>query len=182
MAGAKRKFRRPTRSPAIETMNTILAPIDFSSITDRVVARAIALARATDARLVLLNVVSPIPIFGSSLARTTITGAELMAAAERRAANKLSRLQRTLHEDGVTAQATQISGTPVECILEQAQKLAANYIVLGSHGHTAIYDLFVGSTAGGVLKRATCPIVIVPPCADVVARSGDIAPAEAARA
>jgi nucleotide-binding universal stress UspA family protein len=33
---------------------------------------------------------------------------------------------------------------------------------MGSHGHGAFYDLLVGSTTQGVLKRATCPVVIVP--------------------
>jgi nucleotide-binding universal stress UspA family protein len=34
--------------------------------------------------------------------------------------------------------------------------------VMGSHGHTALYDLLVGSTTHGVLMRAQCPVVIVP--------------------
>ena len=47
-------------------------------------------------------------------------------------------------------------------IIEQAQQLAADYIVIGSHGHTALHDLLAGGTASGVLKRATCPVVIIP--------------------
>ena len=46
--------------------------------------------------------------------------------------------------------------------IEQAERLTADYIVIGSHGHTAFYDLLVGSTASGVLKSASCPVVIVP--------------------
>jgi nucleotide-binding universal stress UspA family protein len=34
--------------------------------------------------------------------------------------------------------------------------------VMGSHGHTALYDLLVGSTTHGVLMRAICPVVIIP--------------------
>jgi len=34
--------------------------------------------------------------------------------------------------------------------------------VLGSHGHTAFYDLLVGSTTHGILLRAKCPVLIVP--------------------
>ena len=46
--------------------------------------------------------------------------------------------------------------------MEQAKKLGADYIVMGSHGHTALYDLLVGSTTHGVLMRAACPVVITP--------------------
>jgi nucleotide-binding universal stress UspA family protein len=34
---------------------------------------------------------------------------------------------------------------------------------MGSHGHNAFYDLLVGTTTHGVLRKATCPVVIVPP-------------------
>lgn len=142
-------------------MKTVLAPIDFSRVSERVIEKAIALARATDARLVLLHVVAPIPIIGKNLA-LTLTGAELTAAAEKDAAKKLTTLQRSLRDGGVTAHAIHASGDPRECIIEQAERLTADYIVIGSHGHTAFYDLLVGSTASGVLKRASCPVVIVP--------------------
>jgi nucleotide-binding universal stress UspA family protein len=59
-----------------------------------------------------------------------------------------------------------LTGAPVARILDQAEQRAADYIVLGSHGHTAVYDLLVGSTAHGVLKKATCPVIIVPPSAE----------------
>jgi nucleotide-binding universal stress UspA family protein len=142
-------------------MKTVLAPIDFSNVSEHVIARAIELARATGARLVLLHVVAPFPIFGKNL-ELTVTGAELAAAAEKTAANKLVKLQRSLRDDGVTAHIVHVRGDPRECIIEQTERLTADYIVIGSHGHTAFYDLLVGSTTSGVLKRASCPVVIVP--------------------
>jgi nucleotide-binding universal stress UspA family protein len=59
-----------------------------------------------------------------------------------------------------------LTGAPVNRILEQAESLPADYVVLGSHGHTAVYELLVGSTAHGVLKSATCPVIVVPPSAE----------------
>ena len=49
-----------------------------------------------------------------------------------------------------------------ENVIEQANTCDPDYIVMGSHGHTAFYDLLVGSTTHGVLMRAKCPVVIVP--------------------
>lgn len=51
---------------------------------------------------------------------------------------------------------------PSEVIAAEATRRGADYIVMGSHGHTGLYDLLIGSTTGGVLKRASCPVVIVP--------------------
>jgi nucleotide-binding universal stress UspA family protein len=63
----------------------------------------------------------------------------------------------------VKTESLQFNGAPIGLIVEQAKKLEADYIVMGSHGHSAFYDLLVGSTTHGVLKRAKCPVVIVPP-------------------
>ena len=57
----------------------------------------------------------------------------------------------------------QCIGAPIQHIVRQAA--SADYVVMGSHGHTALYDLLVGSTTHGVLMRAKCPVVIVPAAA-----------------
>ena len=142
-------------------MKTVLAPIDYSPVSERVIEGAIELARVMDARLVLLHVAAPLPIIGKNLA-LTITGAELAAAAEKASAKKLTALQRALRDEGVTAHAVHATGNPCERIIEQAERLGADCIVIGSHGHTAFYDLLVGSTTSGVLKGAPCPVVILP--------------------
>ena len=56
----------------------------------------------------------------------------------------------------------QLTGAPAPLILEEAEACGADYIVMGSHGHTPLYDLLVGTTTHGVLKKARCPVVIVP--------------------
>ena len=33
---------------------------------------------------------------------------------------------------------------------------------MGSHGHGAIYELLVGSVTEGVLRKARCPVLVVP--------------------
>ena len=47
-----------------------------------------------------------------------------------------------------------------EAILEEARNLSAAFIVIGSHGHGAVYELLAGSTTHGVLHRAPCPVVV----------------------
>jgi nucleotide-binding universal stress UspA family protein len=48
-------------------------------------------------------------------------------------------------------------------ILAQADRLAADLIVIGTHGRGAIERLILGSTAEKVLRKACCPVVTVPP-------------------
>ncbi len=143
-------------------MKTVLAPIDFSRISGRVIAEAIALARAIGARLVLLHVVTPVPVIGS-VPTLIVASGEYATAADRDAAKKLAKLQRSLRDEGVTAHAVHDNGDARMCIVAQAERLSADYIVMGSHRRTAFHDLLVGGTASGVLKSASGRVVIVPP-------------------
>lgn len=143
-------------------MKTILAPVDFSPVTDRVVAEATALARAFDGRVVLLNVTQPVAIVADYTAFLDNI-AEINDLTAKAAAKELAAIEDDLESEFTHAESIQLSGSAVPLIIEQAKKLSADYIVIGSHGHTAFYDLLIGSTASGVLKRAPCPVVVVAP-------------------
>jgi nucleotide-binding universal stress UspA family protein len=142
-------------------MKTILAPVDFSGATDAVVAEATALARALDARVVLLTVIQP-PAITNEYSALMDNLAEIVAAGEKNATKHLLEFEAKLQAEKVPVETIQINGSPIRVIVEQAKKLDADYIVMGSHGHTALYDLLVGSTTHGVLMRAACPVVITP--------------------
>ena len=142
-------------------MKTILAPIDFSKVSDSVVEQATSLARALDGRVVLLAVVQP-PVVVAEYAVVIDNIGEITAAGERNAARQLETIEEKVRAKFVQVESVQVTGVPVPSIIDQAQKCDADYIVMGSHGHTAFYDLLVGSTTHGVLMRARCPVVIVP--------------------
>lgn len=143
-------------------MKTILTPVDFSSATARVLETASELARAVAGEIVLLHVVQP-PMVTSDYGLAMENVQEILAVSEKTAARQLAHLQSRLASDQVPVRTLQVNGAPVAAILEQAEKLSAHYVVMGSHGHTAFYDLIVGSTTHGILKKSPCPVVIVPP-------------------
>jgi nucleotide-binding universal stress UspA family protein len=136
--------------------------VDSSTIGDSVVTEAAALATASQGQVVLLTVVQP-PLITSEYTPMIENIAEITAAGEKAAARHLRTLQERLEASGLNATILQRTGAPVAHILQEAEKHRADYIVMGSHGHTAFYDLLVGSTTHGVLLRASCPVVIVPP-------------------
>lgn len=142
-------------------VKTILAPIDFSGITPSVIEQARTLARALDGRVVLLHIMQP-PVIASEYGPFIDNIAEIVTVGEKAAAKRLTQLQSQLEAEGIATETAQFTGAPVGNILKQAAEAAADYIVMGSHGHTAFYDLLVGSTTHGVLLKAKCPVVIVP--------------------
>ena len=141
-------------------MKTLLVPIDFSAITARVIDEAVTLARALDGRIVLLHVTEPVAKL-VDVAVIVVSIADVDTAAAKEAGRRLNELAEQLKTGGVAAEALQLTGSPVPEIVGQAKSLRADFIVMGSHGHTAFYDLVAGSTTHGVLKRAECPVMIV---------------------
>ena len=141
-------------------MKTILVPVDFSAASTLVVAEAVALGRAVNARLVVLHVVQPPVIVDSEFGPQM--SAEYSVAASDSAAKQLRHLQQKLKSEGNTVETRHLVGLPGSSIIEVAENVEADYIVLGSHGHGAFYDLVVGSTTSRVLKQAKCPVVVVP--------------------
>lgn len=143
-------------------MKTILVAVDSSDASDAVVAAAAELARPMGARIVVATVVQ-MPIFPSEYSAMITNLGDIVAAGEKAAADRLQRVYQRLAGDGIACESVQRQGAPVPIILDLAREKQADYLVMGSHGHTAFYDLLVGSTTHGVLLRAPCPVVIVPP-------------------
>jgi nucleotide-binding universal stress UspA family protein len=86
----------------------------------------------------------------------------MTAEVERVARAQLQTMQRQLMKKGISVETVCTTGSPIRRIVEQAENQAARYIVMGSHGRTALRQLVVGGTASGVLKKAACPVVVVP--------------------
>ena len=142
-------------------MKTILVPIDFSPVTKAVVDEATALAQSSKGRIVLLYVVQP-PVLVAEYGGVIEDVVPLIEAAEKAATQLLAQWRDHLKESDVTTKTLKVEGFPAKEIVDQAKTLEADYVVMGSHGHTAFYDLLIGSTTSGVLKKAPCPVVVVP--------------------
>lgn len=144
-------------------MKTILVPVDLSPVTARVCRMACELAATVKGRVVLLHVVQPPPVIMSdAYAFDAGQLASLLAVAEKVAARKLAAFGRACGKRAGEVEVVQRTGQPVAVILDRAAALKADYIVLGSHGHGAVYDLLMGSTSQGVLRKARCPVLVVP--------------------
>jgi nucleotide-binding universal stress UspA family protein len=143
-------------------MKTILAPIDFSNATDGVIAAAVDLAEATDGRVILLHIVQP-PILTSDYGLAMESFQEAVALSEKHAVKRLLELRERAKAKYPNVDTEQVSGSAISEILNAALRHHADYLVMGSHGHTALYDLMVGSTTHGILRKVNCPVVIVPP-------------------
>lgn len=142
-------------------MKTLLAAVDFSDASPTIVAHTITLAQALEARVVLLHVVEPVASYvpvGSAM--DVIETAPPPIMEQDLAAQKMHLDRLAAGLKNVTTVA--VIGLAADEIVTQAQEHGAELIVLGSHGHGALYHLFAGSVVTGVLKRARVPVLVVP--------------------
>ncbi len=144
-------------------MKTILAPIDFSDVTLEVLQNAVDLARALEAQLHVLNVVPLTPGMVGYMSEAGFVG-PIPPTQQQDLENEkklVGQFLERIETSGVQIQTTVLPGTPIHEILEAAGNVDADMIVIGSHGHGALYHLLLGSVSDAVIRRASCPVLIV---------------------
>lgn len=139
----------------------ILVAVDLSDASAKVVEAARGVAQLTGAKVYVLHVVEPDPDFigydaGPESVRKHI--AEELHI-EHRAVQALAK---ELRDDDIDATALLILGPTVATTLKEADRLTAGLIVIGSHGHGAVFDVLVGSYSAGIIRKSKLPVLVVP--------------------
>lgn len=152
----------------------ILVPVDFSDVTDEEIRQAVRLGKALDGRLVLLHVASPMlevtdypmanigPSGGNGMGYGPIPLPQTVKQNHQRLRERLSALEGDVRRHYSNVESELIEGIAGNTILAEARSRHAEMIVMGSHGHGAVYQLLVGSVTDCVLRRAPCPVLVVP--------------------
>lgn len=143
------------------TLTRILCPTDFSEVSVRAETYAAALARHYDATLHLLHVDPPLPLMApyGEVPVDIRLFEEQRAQAEADLAAAKARAQAA----GATVETSLRGGHAAREVLEVAREQAADLVVLGTHGRGGVEHLLLGSVAEKVLRKARCPVLVVPP-------------------
>ena len=143
-------------------MKTIVALIDFSDVTAKVLEQAQKSAQLSGARVILMHVVPKEPVvvdFGLVSPTILKRPSEEAIKADH---EKLLGFRDSLVQAGVHAVAEQLLEGGVDKILEDSRRWDAEMIILGSHHHSPLYNLFIGSFTKDISKKAHCPVLVVP--------------------
>jgi nucleotide-binding universal stress UspA family protein len=149
----------------------ILCPLDFSTISDRALEHAAALARRHASRLLLMHVVplAPVPPAPPSTPAAGFPVSEIPQTVEgqedvlHRMLEQIERRAEPLRASGLTVETLVREGGIVGTVLKEAERLPIDLIVLGSHGLSGFERLVMGSVAEKVLRKAPCPVLSVGP-------------------
>jgi len=141
-------------------MNVLVA-IDFSQVTQRIMRVVRRVAKDPGASILLLHVAEPNPDFVGYEAGPDVVQ-EQVDKEYKKEHKQVRELAGELRREGYKAEDLCIPGSTVETILDEAGRIDAELIIVGSHGHGAKYDLVVGSVTEGVVRQSKRPVLVVP--------------------
>jgi len=141
-------------------VSRILAPVDFSEVSQESLDAAASLASQLGASVVVLHVVEPVYFAG------TMFGPEInvphLAEEQRRAAKSaMETMLARLAKKGVPATGLVETGIPQDTILNAASSKKCDLIVMGTHGRSGVTHLLLGSVAEKIVRSSTCPVLTV---------------------
>ena len=149
-------------------MKTIVAAIDFSDLTPAVIDTAVDLASALQGELVLFHAAPATePWVMAGMDGRAAVGMphspdwERQQSEDRR--KRLQGLQDALAEDGVQSRIHLTDAVQRRAICRALDELSPEFIVIGSHRHGALYDLLGPGVCSRIVRRASCPVVVVHP-------------------
>jgi nucleotide-binding universal stress UspA family protein len=135
----------------------ILCPTDFSEASAHAIDQAVVIAGYYKSRMTALHVLSPVVL---SIERTSLDRLHQETATFCEAATTA----------GIALDVLVEIGQPVSHILNRAVSLPADLVVMGTHGTSGFERLVLGSVAEKVLRKATCPVLTVPPRAQATSQ------------
>jgi nucleotide-binding universal stress UspA family protein len=143
----------------MKSVQKILVAVDFSEYADSVLDVAVEFAKQLSAELHLVHAFDVrIPLVTPY--EVAIPTAFIEEAREA-AASKLAALIRKVAEDGVTA-TSHLSEVPAaSAIVDLAEEIGADLIIMGTRGHTGLKHVLLGSVAERTLRHAPCSVLTV---------------------
>jgi nucleotide-binding universal stress UspA family protein len=143
----------------------ILCPVDFSDSSRRAVDQAMAIARWYGASVTALHVFPMPPVAAAPTGPIILEPVLLTAEMRQQLLASVRQMLATETAPGVATDAVLGEGAPAAGILDQARRMNADLIVIGTHGRSGFDRILLGSVTERVLRKATCPVVTVPPAA-----------------
>jgi len=153
-------------------MKKVLIALDYNPTAQKVAEVGFSLAKAMDAEIVLLHVISD-PVNYTSTGHITImgfagyvdteTGVMQVDSVDALKKASISFLEKSkLHLGDENIQTMVEEGDSADSILKAAKSIHADVIVMGSHSRKWLENILMGSVTEKVLHHTSIPLFIIP--------------------
>jgi nucleotide-binding universal stress UspA family protein len=137
----------------------ILVPLDFSEQAAAVLEWAAHLAEQHGSRVLLLHAYH-LPVEFQQLEGAYLPP-DFWSNVKSEAEQSLQRYAGELQARGLRVEAIVREGYPASVIVDEAQSQRVDLIVIGTHGHSGLKHMLLGSIAERVVQKAPCPVLTV---------------------
>lgn len=135
----------------------VLVPVDGSATAGKAIGKAAAIALAFQSAVTVIHVIDPFAAAGGAAGPAGCPGAAVDAANA-----VISNAREAFEACGVAAKSSVVEGSSVyQAILEAAEALDADLMVMGSHGRRGLEKLVLGSVTAQVLSHAHWAVLVV---------------------
>jgi nucleotide-binding universal stress UspA family protein len=151
-------------------MKKILIALDYNPSAQKVAEVGYAFAKAMNAEVILLHVISDAayysslnysPIMGfDSFINSDMIHADIVRELRKAAINFLDKSKQHLEDKNI--QTVIKDGNFGESILDAAKELKVDVIVMGTHSRRGLDKILMGSVAEKVLRHSSIPLFIIP--------------------
>ena len=144
----------------MQSISKILVAVDFSENSARALDAAIAYASKFGAHIELVHAFeSPLPAI--YFPGVTSPEVEFLNAARNAAKAMLEGDQKRVQSAGIEVR-THLAEVPAAAAITQlAEEIAADLLVVGTHGHTGLSRVLMGSVAERTVRHAPCSVLVV---------------------
>ncbi|WP_424493603.1 universal stress protein [Salinimicrobium sp. GXAS 041] len=148
-------------------MEKVLIAIDYNPVSEKVAEEGHKLAKKLGAEICLLHVVTDLGYYTTQY--PTFMGydgyavtADLAVASEMRKYTEdfLQSAAKHLNDPSVITHLA--NGDTPNAILRYAKEWGADLIVMGTHSHSTLEKLFLGTVASKVLEKTHVPVHLIP--------------------
>ncbi|MDB6109395.1 MAG: universal stress protein UspA [Pedosphaera sp.] len=159
--GATTRSTNPGASrsePSLLKLKRILVPTDFSEPSLKALRYAVPFAKRFGATIFLAHVLERTPfIAGDQSVVLVVPERELVKDAK----EKLLSLAADEIEELVPVDTQVRMGKPFAEIVTLATELEIDLIIVATHGYTGLRHVLLGSTTERIVRRASCPVLVV---------------------
>jgi nucleotide-binding universal stress UspA family protein len=133
----------------------IVVAADGSEHSMKAVEKTIELAKDRDTKVFVVYVVD-----GSTSKADVLDSWDSLGISEKRN-KRLAAIEQQAKAENINYEVKIIRGEPAYAIVQFAHSIEADLIVIGSRGLNQLQQLVLGSVSHKVMKRATCPVLIM---------------------
>lgn len=135
---------------------------------------AVSLCGHYNSEITFLHVIEPLSASARSIVETMLNDEALHELHDQSVQHLIQRLEQRIHDFCETEldenemlsegqiKALVKEGTPWRTILDVAEAMDADVIVMGTRTHSSLGQFLLGSTANKVMQHSTRPVLIVP--------------------